>query len=126
MVLQVPHLDEKIAMIIGVMGQGTTFCNQDLVLLHNNFHCSQQYCHATWFKKALTMMNFSTKNDATLNIYIHLENEAYKIFNGILMNPHILPYTSCTNSALTKAVDQLIQQTVFSPIVNSTSTVGFP
>ena len=40
MVLQVPALDEKIAMIIGAMGQGATFCNQDLVLLHNNFHCS--------------------------------------------------------------------------------------
>jgi len=39
-VLQVPTLDEKIAMIIGVMGQGATFCNQDLVLSHNDFHCS--------------------------------------------------------------------------------------
>ncbi len=69
------------------------------------------------------MMNFSTKADATLNVYIHLENEAYMLFDGILMNPHILPYTACTNSALTKAVDQLIQQTVFSPVTHSTSTV---
>jgi len=123
MVLQVPNPDEKIAMIIGVMGQGATFCNQDLVLLCNDFHCSWQYYCAMRFKKTLAMMNFSTKNDATLNIYIHLENEAYTIFDGILMNLHILPYTAHTNSALTKAVDQLIQQTVFSPIVNTTSTV---
>jgi len=69
------------------------------------------------------MMNFSTENDATLNVYIHLENKAYMLFNGILMNPHILPYTAHTNSVLTKAIDQLIQQTVFSPVVNMTSTV---
>jgi len=123
MVLQVPNLDEKIAMIIGVMGQGATFCNQDLVLSCNDFHRSQQYYRAMQFKKTLAMMNFSTKNDATLNVYIHLENEAYTLFNGILMNPHILPYTACTNSALTKAVDQLIQQTVFSPVANSIPAV---
>jgi len=69
------------------------------------------------------MMDFSTKNDATLNVYIHLENEAYTLFNGILMNLHILPYTARTNSALTKAVDQLIQQTVFSPVANSIPAV---
>jgi len=53
MVLQVPHPDEKIAMIIGVMGQGATFHNQDLVLLCNDFHHSQQYYCATQFKKLL-------------------------------------------------------------------------
>ena len=46
-VLQVPTLDEKIAMIIGVMGQGATFRNQDLVLLRNDFHRSRQYYQAT-------------------------------------------------------------------------------
>jgi len=69
------------------------------------------------------MMNSSTENDATLNVYIHLENEAYMLFDGILMNLHISPYTACTNFALTKAVDQLIQQTVFSPVANPASTV---
>jgi len=39
-VLQVLNPDKKIAMIIGVMGQGATFCNQDLVLLCNDFHHS--------------------------------------------------------------------------------------
>ncbi len=47
MVFQVLNPDEKIAMIIGVMGQGTTFHNQDLVLSGNDFHHSQQYYHAT-------------------------------------------------------------------------------
>jgi len=41
----------------------------------------------------------------------------------MLMNTHVLPYTDCTNSTLTKVVDQLIQQ--FShPIVNTTSTIS--
>jgi len=43
------------------------------------------------------------------------------IFDSILMNPHISPYTAQTNSALTKAVNQLIQQTVFSSITSLTS-----
>ena len=122
-VLRVPDSDAKIAMIIGVMGQGATFRNQDLVLSRNDFHRSRQYYRATRFKKTLAMMNFSTEADATLNVYIHLENEAYTLFDGILMNPHISPYTARTNSALTKAVDQLIQQTVFSPVTHSLSTV---
>jgi len=39
-VLRVPDSDAKIAIIIGVMGQGTTFRNQDLVLSRNDFHRS--------------------------------------------------------------------------------------
>jgi len=31
----------------------------------------------------------------------------------MLMNPHLLPYTACTNSALQASVDLLIQQAVF-------------
>jgi len=66
-------------------------------------------------------MSFSTEENASLNVYIHLENEAYMIFDSILMNLHISPYMAQMTSALTEAVDQLIQQTVFSNTASSTS-----
>jgi len=124
MVLQVPTPDEKLELILGVMGQGATFCNQDIILLHDDFHWSQQYYCAAQFKKALATMNFSTIENATLNVYIHLENEVYMILDSILMNPNISPYMAQTNSALTKAVDQLIQQTVFSSVASSPSNTS--
>jgi len=65
------------------------------------------------FKKPISNLDLSTEDNASLTVFIHLDNEAYSIFDGMLMNPHLLPYIACTNLALQASVDLLIQQAIF-------------
>jgi len=57
-----------------------------------------------------------------MTVFLHLENNSYSIFDGMLMNPHVSPYTARTNLALRAIVDLLLQQAAF----KQTSTVPAP
>ncbi len=61
----------------------------------------------------MTHLNLSSDDKASMTVFIHLENDSYCLLNSMLMNPHVSPYTACTNSALQATVDLLIQQAVF-------------
>jgi len=64
------------------------------------------------FKKAIANLDLSSEDTASLTVFIHLENDSYGIFDGMLMNPHLSPFTAHTNLALQATVDLLIQQAV--------------
>jgi len=60
-------------------------------------HC---YLRTVQFKKLIANLNFSSDDAASITIFLHLKNDSYSIFDGMLMNPHVSPYTACTNLAL--------------------------
>jgi len=66
MVLQVPHLDEKITMIIDDLGQGATISDQDIVFSFNNFHTTHHYLCTAQFEKAITCLNLSGNGNASV------------------------------------------------------------
>ncbi len=105
------------ATIIGALGQGATFSDQDIVLSFDNFHTTRRYLRTAQFEKAIAHLNSSSDDNTSMTVFIHLENALHRLLDSILMNPHVLPYTARTNSALTKVVDQLMQQTVSHPVL---------
>jgi len=82
------------------LGQGATFQDQNIVLSSDTFHVAHWYLHTMQFKKSIANLDLSTEDKASLTVFIHLDNEAYSIFDGMLMNPHLSPYTAHTNLAL--------------------------
>jgi len=123
-VLQVPHLDDKIAMIIDALGQGATISDQDIAFSFANFHATRRYLDTVQFKKAMAHLSLSGDDKASMTVFIHLENASYSLFDGMLMNPHVSPYTARTNSALQTMVDQLLQQTIFHSVTMSHSVLS--
>jgi len=99
-VLQIPDADAKAALITGVLGQGTTFREQDIALSYDNFHATHRYLRTVQFKKAMAHLDLSSNDKASMTVFIHLENDSYCLLDSILMNPHLSPYTAHTNSAL--------------------------
>jgi len=122
MVLQISDADTKVDLIAGVLGQGATFRDQDILLSYDNFPTTHRYLCTVQFKKSIANLNFSSDDAASMTVFLHLENNSYSIFDGMLMNPHVSPYTARTNSALRAIVDLLLQQAAF----KQTSTVPAP
>jgi len=112
-VLQISDADTKVDLITGVLGQGATFRDQDITLSYDNFPTTHRYLRTVQFKKSIANLNFSSDDAASMTVFLHLENDSYSIFDGMLMNPHVSPYTARTNSALRAIVDQLLQQAAF-------------
>ena len=99
-VLQIPDAATKADLILGVLGQGATFCDQDIALSYDTFHVTRRYLCTVQFKKAIANLDLSSEDNASLTMFIHLENDSYSIFDGMLMNPHLSPFTAHTNLAL--------------------------
>ncbi len=66
MVLQVPHLDDKIAMIIDALGQEATISDQDIAFSFDNFHTTHCYLRTAQFEKAITSLNLSGNGNASV------------------------------------------------------------
>jgi len=111
-VLQIPDATAKTDLILGILGQGVTFCDQDIVLSSDNFHITCHYLCTVQFKKLLANLDLSSEDNASMTVFIHLDNDAYGIFDGMLMNLHLSPYSARTKSALQATVDLLIQQAI--------------
>jgi len=128
-VLQIPDADAKVDLITGILGQGATFWDQDIVLSYDNFPITHHYLKMVQFKKLLANLNLSSDAAASVTVFLNLKIDSYSI-DGMLMNPHVSPYTACTNSALQATVDLLIQQAVFQQypaviLANPSSSLAF-
>ncbi len=99
-VLQISNSNAKAALVTGVLGQGPTFQEQDIALSYANFHATRHYLDMVQFKKAMARLNLSGDDKASMTVFIHLENALYSLLDGMLMNPHVSPYTAHTNSVL--------------------------
>jgi len=111
-VLQIPDATAKTDLILGILGQCATFHDQDIVLSSDNFHITRHYLCTVQFKKSLANLNLSSEDNASMTVFIHLDNDAYGVFDGMLMNLHLSPYSACTNLTLQATVDLLIQQAI--------------
>jgi len=75
------------------------------------------------FKKFIASLDLSCEDKATTTIFVQLDNDAYGIFDGMLMNLHLSPFSACTNLALQATIDLLIQQAVLGQVSSAGSPV---
>jgi len=71
-VLQVPHLDDKIAMIIDALGQGATISDHDIAFSFDNFYTTHLYLCTAQFEKAITCLNLSGNGNASVTFFVIL------------------------------------------------------
>jgi len=104
-------------MIIGALGQGAMFSDQDIALSFDNFHTTCCYLCTAQFEKAITCLNLSGKWQCFCDFLNSPESDLYHLLDG----PHLSPFTAHTNM-LQATVDQLIQQAAFCSVPSAVSS----